>query len=88
MMDGKISAASTRASREVATRETASSGSCWRADGACSARFGMTLASTSTIILVNSRVVRYPRRGAQRLLLLRHPSPMDASNKDFELFQL
>lgn len=55
MTDGKISEASTRASREIATRATASSGSCCcRTDGACSARFGRTVASISTIILVSS----------------------------------
>ena len=55
MIDGKISEASTRASREIAMRDTASSGSCCRTNGTRSARFGSTVASTSTIILVSSK---------------------------------
>ncbi len=54
MIDGKISAASTRASNDVCMVVTASSGSCGREEGVCSARLGRMPASTRTIILVSS----------------------------------
>ena len=55
IIDGKISEASTRASRETWIRVTASSGSWGRIDEVCSPKFGSTPARTKTMILVSSK---------------------------------
>ena len=55
MMEGNISDASTRASRDVWITDTASSGSCGLMEGLRSARLGRTPARTRTMILVNSK---------------------------------